>query len=141
MPSVIKAFYDAGGADLITLGTDHPSWGEYFTPFAVHRELLSFVLSGIPAEAALRFATINAANAMGLGDRLGSIAAGKWADAVIVEGNPVADIKAVRNARVVIKAGIVYDPAALMRAVVGTIGPATAADSVHWLGGTGQDFP
>lgn len=137
----IKAFYDAGGADLITLGTDHPSWGEFFTPFSVHRELLSFVLSGIPPYAALRFATINAANAMGLGDRLGSIEAGKWADAVIVRGDPTKDIKAVRNARVVIKAGTVYDPAALMKSVEGTIGPATPADTVNWLGGTHGAFP
>jgi imidazolonepropionase-like amidohydrolase len=137
----IKAFYDAGGADLITLGTDHPSWGEFFTPFSVHRELLSFVLAGIPPEAVLRFATINAANAMGLGDRLGSIEAGKWADAVIVRGDPLADIRAVRNARIVIKAGRVYDPAALMKSVEGSIGPMTAADTVHWLGGTGHDFP
>lgn len=131
----VKAFYDAGGADLITLGTDHPSWGEFFTPFSVHRELLSFVLSGIPPYAALRFATINAARAMGLGDRLGSIEAGKWADAVIVRGDPTSDIKAVRNARVVIKAGKAYDPAALMKSVEGTIGPVSAADTVNWLGG------
>jgi len=137
----IKAFYDAGGADLITLGTDHPSWGEYFTPFSVHRELQSFVLSGIPASAALRFATINAARAMGLGDRLGSIEAGKWADAVIVAGDPTKDIRVARNPRVVIKAGRVYDPAALAKAVEGTIGPMTAADTVHWLGGTRGDFP
>lgn len=132
----VKAFYDHGGADLITLGTDHPSWGEYLTPFAVHRELLSFVLSGIPAEAALRFATINAAHAMGLGDRLGSIETGKWADAVIVEGNPLTDIRNVRHARVVIKGGVVFDPAALMKSVEGKIGPMTPADTVFWLGGT-----
>ncbi len=132
----IKAFYDAGGQDLITLGTDHPSHGEYLTPFAVHRELLSFVLSGIPPYAALRFATINAAHAMGLGDRLGSIETGKWADAVIVHGNPLADIKAMRFPRLVIKAGIVYDPASLSKDVEGTIGPAAPADTVFWLGGT-----
>jgi imidazolonepropionase-like amidohydrolase len=136
----VKAFYDAGGGDLITLGTDHPSWGEYFTPFSVHRELLSLVLSGIPTDAVLRIATINAARAMGLGDRLGSIEAGKWADAVIVRGNPLADIRAVRNARVVIKAGRAWDPAALMKSVEGTIGPATAADTVQWLGGTSGTF-
>ena len=132
----IKAFYDAGGGNLITLGTDHPSWGEWFTPFAVHRELLSFVLSGIPPYAALRFATINAAHAMGLGDRLGSIETGKWADAVIVHGNPLADIRKMRFPAIVIKAGIVYDPAKLTKAVEGTIGPATPADTVFWLGGT-----
>ncbi len=67
----VKAFYDAGGGDLITLGTDHPSWGEFFTPFSVHRELLSLSLSGIPNAAVLRIATINSARAIGLGDRLG----------------------------------------------------------------------
>jgi imidazolonepropionase-like amidohydrolase len=128
----IKAFYDAGGGDLITLGTDHPSWGEFFTPFSVHRELLSFVLSGIPAGAALRFATINAARAIGAGDRLGSIEVGKWADLVIVRGNPLDDIRHVRDARVVIKAGQIYDPAALMKSVEGKIGPASAAEAGAW---------
>jgi len=132
----IKAFYDAGGGNLITLGTDHPSTGDYLTPFDVHRELLSFVLSGIPAYAALRFATINAAHAMGVGDRLGSIETGKWADCVILRGNPLADIRATRTPRLVIKGGIVYDPAKLTKAVEGTIGPMTPADTVFWLGGT-----
>jgi imidazolonepropionase-like amidohydrolase len=102
----------------------------------VHRELQSFVLSGIPAYAALRFATINAAHAMGLGDRLGSIETGKWADCVILRGNPLADILVTRTPRLVIKAGVVYDPAKLEKSVEGTIGPATAADTMFWLGGT-----
>jgi hypothetical protein len=38
----------------------------------------------------------------------------------------------VRQPRVVIKAGRVYDPEALMRAVEGRIGPASAADSAAW---------
>ncbi len=126
----IKAFYDAGGGDLITLGTDHPSWGEYFTPFSVHRELLSFVLSGIPPAAVLRFATINAARAIGAGDRLGSIETGKWADLVIVPGNPLVDIKTIRTPRMVIKAGVKYDPAVLLKSAEGKIGPASAAEAV-----------
>jgi imidazolonepropionase-like amidohydrolase len=128
----IKAFYDAGNGDLMTLGTDHPSWGEYFTPFSVHRELLALSLTGIPNAAVLRMATINGARAMGLGDRLGSIEPGKWADLVVVRGNPLADIRVARNPRVVIKAGRVYDPGALMRAVEGKIGPTSAADSAAW---------
>lgn len=128
----VKAFYDAGGGDLITLGTDHPSWGEYFTPFSVHRELQSLSLSGIPNAAVLRIATINSARAMGLGDRLGTIEAGKWADLVVVRGNPVADIKRTRLPRVVIKAGRIYDPAALLKSVEGKIGPASPADSAAW---------
>ena len=128
----VKAFYDAGGADLITLGTDHPSWGEYLTPFSVHRELQSLSLSGIPNAAVLRMATINSARAIGLGDRLGSIEAGKWADLVVVRGNPLQDIKRTRLPRVVIKGGRVYDPSALMKSVEGKIGPASAVDTAAW---------
>ncbi|HEX3865602.1 MAG TPA: amidohydrolase family protein [Gemmatimonadaceae bacterium] len=128
----VKAFYDDGGADLITLGTDHPSWGEFLTPFSVHRELLSLSLSGIPNAAVLRIATINSARAMGFGDRLGSIETGKWADLVVVRGNPLADIRRTRMPRVVIKAGRVYDPDALMKSVEGKIGPASAADTAAW---------
>jgi imidazolonepropionase-like amidohydrolase len=128
----VKAFFDAGGSDLITLGTDHPSWGEFLTPFSVHRELLSLSLSGIPNAAVLRIATVNSARAMGLGDRLGTIEAGKWADLVIVRGNPVQDIRCVRLPRLVIKAGRVYDPVALMKSVEGKIGPASAADTAAW---------
>lgn len=128
----IRAFYDAGNGDLITLGTDHPSWGEFLTPFGVHRELLALSRTGIPNAAVLRIATINGARAMGLGDRLGTIEAGKWADLVVVRGDPLADVRAVRNARVVIKAGRVYDPAALMKSVEGRIGPASSADSAAW---------
>ena len=128
----IKAFFDAGNGDLITLGTDHPSWGEFLSPFGVHRELLALSRTGIPNAAVLRIATINGARAMGLGDRLGTIEPGKWADLVVVRGDPLADIRAVRSARVVIKAGRVYDPAALMKSVEGKIGPASAADSATW---------
>jgi imidazolonepropionase-like amidohydrolase len=131
----IKAFYDAGGRDLITLGTDHPSWGEYLTPFSVNRELLSLSLSGIPNAVVLRIATINSARAMGLGDRLGTIEAGKWADLVVVRGNPLQDIRRVRLPRLVVKAGRVYDPVALMRSVEGKIGPTSAADSAAWAPG------
>jgi hypothetical protein len=128
----IKAFFDAGGGDLITLGTDHPSWGEFFSPFSVHRELHSFVLSGIPAPAALRIATINGARALGVGDRLGTIEVGKWADLVVLRSNPLADIRATRDPRVVVKAGRVYDPVALAESVEGKLGPASEAEAAAW---------
>ena len=128
----IKAFYDAGGADLITLGTDHPSWGEFFSPFSVHRELHSFVLSGLPPAAALRIATINGARALGVGDRLGTIEVGKWADMVVLRANPLADIRTTRDPRVVIRAGRVYDPAALLKSVEGKLGPGSVEEAVRW---------
>ena len=129
----VKAFFDAGGGHLITLGTDHPSWGEFFSGFSVHRELLSFALTGIPAADVIKFATINAARAMGLGDRLGSIEAGKLADLVVVRGNPLDDIRNTRNVDLVIKAGKVYDARELLRSAEGAIGPRGADQRDEWM--------
>ena len=58
----VKKFYDAGGGRLITVGTDHPSWGEFLSGFGSHRELQALVASGIPPAAAIRMATINGAS-------------------------------------------------------------------------------
>lgn len=46
-PAAIKAFYDAGGGELITLGTDHPSTGEYLPGFSSHREIFALARAGI----------------------------------------------------------------------------------------------
>ena len=82
----VKAFYDAGGANLITLGTDHPSWGEFWSGFMSHRELQALVLAGIPPAAALKIGTINGARAFNMGTKLGAIERGRWADLFVVRG-------------------------------------------------------
>ena len=128
----IKAFHDAGAGHLITLGTDHPSWGQFLSPFSVHRELHAFVRAGIPAVDALRFATINGARALNVSDRLGRIDAGKWADLVVVQGNPLVDIRATRNVQWTMKAGGIYDAQALKDAAKGRIGPAGPEEEAAW---------
>jgi len=130
----VKKFYDAGGAKLITSGTDHPSWGEYLSGFSTHRELQTFVQAGIPAAAAIKMATINAAHAMRMGDQLGTIETSKLADLLIVRGNPLQDIKNTRNVQRVMLGGKVYDAAELLASVKGKMGPATAADDEWWQG-------
>ena len=130
----VKAFYDAGGGDQLTLGTDHPSWGEFWSGFGSHRELHAMVLAGIPNAAALRAGTVNAARALGLAHRLGTIEPGKYADLLVVTGDPLTEITDTRNATVVIKAGTVYDPAALFESVRGKMGPKGAADADWWKG-------
>ncbi len=120
---LVKRFFDMGGGDLITLGTDHPSTGEFFSPFSVHRELALFVKAGIPEGAVLRFATLNAARALRVDDELGTIEAGKIADLVILRGNPLEDIRHTHDARVVFKDGVAYDPAELLESSKGRIGP------------------
>jgi len=129
---LLKAFYDAGGGHLITLGTDHPSWGEYLSGFAVHRELLSFVLAGIPPADALKIATINSARAMRVSDKLGTVEVGKLADLVVVEGDPLTDIRDARNVRLVVRSGRIYDPAELLEAARGKIGPSGPEELAQW---------
>jgi len=130
----VKAFYDAGGANLITLGTDHPSWGEFWSGFMAHRELQALVLAGIPPAAALKIGTINGARAFNMGTKLGAIERGRWADLFVVQGNPLDDIRNTRKVRMVMKAGEIYDPAALLASAKGKMGPERAEDAAWWKG-------
>jgi imidazolonepropionase-like amidohydrolase len=61
--------------------------------------------AGMPAIDVLRTATINAADLLGLGDRIGTLEAGRVADIVAVDGNPLDDVKLLRKTRFVMKAG------------------------------------
>lgn len=117
----LKRFYDAGG--LITLGTDHVSEGVYLGGFAAHRELHAFVRAGIRPADALKMATTNGARALGVSDRLGTIEPGKFADLIVIKGDPLEDIRHTRRVHTIIKSGVVYDSAALLRSVEGRLGP------------------
>ncbi len=57
---------------------------------------------------------------------------GKLADLIVVRGNPLEDIKVVRDIRVVIKEGIVHNPQALLRSAEGKIGPTGPDDHGDW---------
>jgi len=60
-------------------------------------ELQSLVMAGIPADEAIVDATSVAANALKLGDRLGTIAAGKSADFIVLDADPLVDIANTRR--------------------------------------------
>ncbi len=122
----VKRYFDKGGK--ITLGTDHPSVGEYIPGFSSHREMEALNSVGIPAAEVLKIATINGANAMRLGNKLGSIDVGKLADMFVVEGNPLEDIKNTRNILRVIKGGYEYNPLILLKSVEGKMGPKNEND-------------
>ncbi|HEX5437218.1 MAG TPA: amidohydrolase family protein [Gemmatimonadaceae bacterium] len=131
-PKAVKAFYDAGGGDLITLGTDHPSTGEYLPGFSAHREIFALARAGIPPAEVLKIATIHGARAIGMGDRLGTIETGKLADMFVIRGNPLKDIRNTRKVQLVIKGGTVYNSAKLLKSVVGRLGPTGPKDAVYW---------
>jgi imidazolonepropionase-like amidohydrolase len=132
MKRTTLAFYNAGGGDQITLGTDLPSSGDFLPGFGAHRELHALVLAGLPPLAALRAGTLNGARALGMDQEIGSIAPGKWADLLVVRGNPLEDITATRNVRWVMREGALHDPAALLDRARGRIGPAGPDDHAGW---------
>ena len=71
---------------------------------------------------------------MGLGDRLGTLEAGKLADLFVVRGNPLQDITTTRNVRLVMARGQLHDAAELLASAKGKMGPATVADDDWWKG-------
>ena len=128
----LGALFESGGGDLIIVGTDEPTSGPWLPGFAYHRELMIMVSAGLPPAAVLKAATINGARALGVVDRLGSIETGKLADLYVAEGNPLEDISTARNVRLVVKAGVVYDPAELLEMAKGKIGPSGPDDHAAW---------
>jgi len=77
-------------------------------------ELAMMVEAGLTPENTLRAATINAARMIGREKESGSIEAGKLADLVVLDANPLEDIRNVRRIFRVVKAGTVFDPAQLL---------------------------
>ncbi len=81
--------------------------------FALHHELELDAEAGIPPAQVLQNATLNAARIMSLDKDLGSIAPGKLADMVLVDGNPAENISDVRKTVLVVKDGVLYKSAEL----------------------------
>jgi len=71
-------------------------------------EFQYMVEAGMPPMEAIKSATVNAADLLGESDKLGSIEAGKYADIVAVDNDPIADIKALQSVSFVMKDGVVY---------------------------------
>ncbi|MCG2842074.1 amidohydrolase family protein [Sandaracinobacter sp. RS1-74] len=92
-------------------GTDDP------TGFTVLREVELYVKAGLTPAEALRAATLGAEEFLGEADRRGRIARGQVADMVLVAGNPLADIEAIRKPRMVMRAGTLYFPTEIYEAL------------------------
>ena len=99
----------AAGVGLL-VGTDAPGVAP---GWSVHEEMRLLVRAGVPAIDALRAATINPARALAATDSLGAIAPGMIADLVLLDANPIADIRNTLRVRAVVANGRFYDRGAL----------------------------
>jgi len=85
--------------------------------FTLHRELELYRLAGLSTADVLKIATLGAAHVAGADQDSGSITEGKRADFVLLAGNPLEDISAVRRPVAVFKSDRWYDPAQLYEAI------------------------
>lgn len=98
----------------ILAGTDAGYLNSFNYPGqGLHDELARFVESGLTPVEALRTSVINGPRFLGRQARYGAIAPGKAADIVLLGANPLTSIAATRDIRAVVRAGTLFDRAAL----------------------------
>jgi imidazolonepropionase-like amidohydrolase len=110
MVIIVKKLHDAGVT--IVAGTD-----QGFPGFSVARELELYVQAGLTPADAIQTATITPARVMNVDKTTGSIEEGKRADIIIVDGDPLKNIRDIRNVTTVIKGEHIYDPGKLHKLV------------------------
>jgi imidazolonepropionase-like amidohydrolase/ABC-type multidrug transport system permease subunit len=89
---------------LLVTGSDAGNFLVFHGPTVQH-EIELWVAAGIPPEVALRAATSNAAKLLRADDRIGTIEKGKEATLLIVDGNPLQDVRALSSVSVVLLKG------------------------------------
>jgi imidazolonepropionase-like amidohydrolase len=114
-----RAFVAAGG--LLMSGADPTGNGGALAGFADQRNIELLVEGGFTPVEAIRISTSNGAKFLGVDGRVGTIAAGKQADLVVIDGNPGSRIADIRKVRYVFKEGVGYDPGKLLESVQGAV--------------------
>jgi imidazolonepropionase-like amidohydrolase len=115
-----RAFVAAGGT--LMVGTDPTGWGGTLPGPGNHAALRLLVEAGFTPLEVLRFATLEGARYQGIEDRVGTLAAGKQADLMLVDGKPDEDIRDLSRVDLVFKDGIGYDARKIAESLKGKIG-------------------
>jgi len=108
--AIVGALHRAGIP--IVAGTDQAVPGH-----SLHREIELYVQAGLTPMEALQAATIAPARAMGLEKESGTLEKGKRGDLILINGNPLEDIRNTRNVECVVTGGTMYNPAELWQSV------------------------
>jgi imidazolonepropionase-like amidohydrolase len=115
-----RAFVKAGG--LLIAGTDPTGGGGVIPGYSNQRQLELLVEAGFTPLEAISIGTLNGAKYLGRDNRVGTLATGKQADLIVINGNPAAAIADVRKVELVFKQGVGFDPVALIDSVKGKVG-------------------
>ena len=115
-----KKFVDMGGK--LMAGIDPTGAGRVIPGYADRHVLELLVEAGFSFEQAVKICSLNAALFLGRDNETGTIEIGKKADLVLIDGDPVKDIKTVRNTETVFKNGIGYNSKKLFESVKGMVG-------------------
>ncbi|HEX6975976.1 MAG TPA: amidohydrolase family protein, partial [Vicinamibacterales bacterium] len=107
---------------LLIAGTDPTGGGGVIPGYSNQRQLELLVEAGFTPVEAISIGTLNGAKYLGRDARVGSIAAGKQADLVVIDGDPSKNISDVRKVDTVFKQGVGFDPAKLIASVSGRVG-------------------
>jgi len=126
-PSLLKKdmamevrFAKAGG--LLLAGTDPTGYGGVIPGYSDQRHVELLVEAGFTPLEAIEICTLNGAKYLGRDARIGSLAVGKQADLVVIDGNPAANVSDIRKVTMVFRQGVGYDPAKLVDSVKGKVG-------------------
>jgi imidazolonepropionase-like amidohydrolase len=115
-----RAFVKAGG--LLITGPDPTGIGGTLPGYGDQRCVELLVEAGFTPVEAIRIATLNGAKYLEQSDKIGTLAAGKMADIVVIHGDPSANINDIEKVELVFKNGIGYDAAKLAESVRGVVG-------------------
>lgn len=115
-----RDFVKAGGT--LLAGTDPTGNGGVLAGFGSQREVELLVEAGFTTLEAIHIATANGAEYLGVSDRIGTIAAGKQADLIVLTGDPSKNIADIEKVEIVFKDGIGYNSAKLIESVRGSVG-------------------
>jgi enamidase len=115
-----RAFVRAGG--LLVVGTDPTGGGGVVPGYSNQRAIELLVEAGFSPVEAISIATLNGARYLGREAAIGTIAPGKQADLVVIDGDPSRVISDIRNVQTVFRVGVGYDPKALVASVTGRVG-------------------
>jgi enamidase len=115
-----RAFAKAGGT--LLAGTDPTGFGGVVPGYSDQRQIELLVEAGFSPVEAISIGTLNGAKYLGRESRIGSVAAGKQADLVVVLGDPSKAIGDIRRVETVFKSGVGYDPQKLIDSVKGQVG-------------------